>query len=330
MIPTRERKTTRRKPVRPSLVVSGCPDVARDPKSLLAALRPLGDSSSILEHASHCPSCFAKIKELFLTTAADEHDPIHRLFDGLNCALYRLAKSILAAAHDGVPDFSFDHEPGPIQSVVHEAEERLGVLAEYSEGSTTRSQAAMTVKMLVEDAARGGTPDPLVAEQLLRRSVSLGGRFGLDAANLLGFLRARAGDLDGAELLFRAVIERTARDSYESETQAHAMNNLTTVHVGRGNLRLAILWCERSLMLKERLGLDARTNYLNLIFFWLEHRTSYGLDRARHYLRVLLGQEGGKAYLVASIAHPHYAEGVKHLRAAGFDREFPELAVGRK
>jgi hypothetical protein len=329
MIPTRERKIAPRK-TKDRLPTSGCPDVARDPKSLLAALRPLGDSSSILEHASNCQACFGKIKELFLTTSPDEHDPIHRLFDGLNSALYRLAKSILVAANDGVPDFAFDREPGPIDTVVREAGERLDVLAEYSEGSTLRSAAAVAVKTLVDEAAHVGAPDARVAEQLLKRSVSLGGRFGLDAANLLGFLRARTGDYDGAELLFRAVIERTARDSYESETQAHAMNNLTTVHIGRGNLRLAILWCERSLMLKERLGLDARTNYLNLMFFWIEHGTSYGTDRARHYLRVLLGLEGGKAYLTKSILQPQYAEGVKHLRTAGFDREFPELAVARR
>ncbi|MFG0317506.1 MAG: hypothetical protein ACF8XB_09545, partial [Planctomycetota bacterium JB042] len=124
--------------------------------------------------------------------------------------------------------------------------------------------------------------------------------------------------------------ERPASDRYERETQAHAMNNLTGVHLGRGDVKSAILWCERSLMLKERLGLDARTNYVNLLFFWLEQKTAYGHDRARHYLRQLLFLEGGQDHLEATLATKSYESPVQAFRAAGLDKEFPEIKLPPK
>lgn len=304
-----------------------CPASTTDLKSLLAALRPLGDSGAIERHAATCPSCFTRLGDLLLATAPDESDPIHRIVDGLNQSLYRLAKAVLkdvkAASAQG---FCFDCVPGSADVAASEALDRLSALDEYCEGRIARSGEAAPLKRLIEESS-ATAKDPGLAESILKRSISIGGRHGLDAANLLGFLRYKEGDLDGAELLFNTVIERAPRDSYERETQAHAMNNLTGVCMGRSDLKSAILWCERSLMLKERLGLDASSNYLNLLLFWIDQSTTYGLERARHFLRIMLLQDGGREYLEQTLATEGYETSVAALRRHGLDREFPELTL---
>ncbi len=223
--------------------------------------------------------------------------------------------------------FCFDLSPSGIEAAASEASERLSALDEYTEGRTSRSGEAASLLELIGRTRQESPPGPELAESILRRAIAVGGRYGLDAANLLGYIRYRRGDLDGAELLFTTVLERRALDRYERETQAHAMNNLTGVHLERHDLQSAILWCERSLMLKERLGLDARTNYLNLLFFWLENGTAYGLERARHYLRTVLLLDDGKRYLEETIAQPSYEVALARFRRVGLDKEFPEIQL---
>lgn len=305
-----------------------CPEAMTDLRSLMTAIGPLGDLETLSRHSARCPTCFARLRDLFFATAPDASDPAHRLVDGLNQALYRLAKAVLWASSSGAPeDFLFDRSPGEVLAARVEARDRLDALQEYTEGRSARAGTSAALDDQLREVEAGAKPSPELAEAILKRAVSIGGRYGLDAANLLGYLRYRRGDLAGAELLFTTVIRRNAFDSYERETQAHAMNNLTGVYLCRGELKSAILWCERSLMLKERLGIDARSNYVNLMFFWLEHQTSYGVDRARHYLRTLLRQDEGKSYLERALAHPEYLEALVDFRAAGLDREFPEIRL---
>jgi len=307
-----------------------CPQTATDLRSLLTALRPLGDTRSLARHAADCPCCFENLSDLFLATAPDDSDPIHRLVDGLNLSLYRVAKSILADRSDAADAFVFDQAPGDVRIAAKEALDRLEALDEYSEERAGDTDGSTSLRRTLKKMVRGSDLNEATAEQLLRRSIAIGGRFGLDAANLLGFLLYRRGDLDAAELLFTTVIERPAFDAYERETQSHAMNNLTGVYLGRDDVKTAILWCERSLMLKERLALDARTNYVNLIFFWLEQQTAYGHERARHYLRQLLLLDGGKGYLEETLAQSDYESPVLAFRNSGLDKEFPEIELPPK
>ncbi len=305
-----------------------CPEADRDLKDLLRTARPLGDSTELIQHATRCPSCFARLRDLFLATAPDDSDPIHRLIDGLNHAVYRLAKAILATPQNGgAADFRFDQAPGAPAQAAEDALARLTALDEYSNGRSARSSEAAPLKELLKESAGTNAPTTETAEQLLRRSIAIGGRYGLDAANLLGFIHYRNGDLDGAELLFRTVLDHSADNTYERETQAHAMNNLTGVELSRGDLKSAILWCERSLMLKQRLRMDVRSNYLNLCFFWLEQGTPYGIDRARHYVRELLALDDGKKSIEQALASTAYSSCLADFKKHGFDREFPEIAV---
>lgn len=331
---TRERQKSgrarRAEPGRTVTLFGTCPASMTDFKSLLGALRPLGDSSAIARHAGTCPSCLQRLSDLFLATAPEEADPLHRLVDGLNLALYVLAKSALDASRSAATSgFCFDRSPGPLRAAAAEALDRLSALDEYLEGRITRSGEAGPLERLINDAQTPDRPERTgeLAESILRRCIGIGGKYGLDAANLLGFIRYRRGDLPGAERLFSAVLERKCADSYERETQAHAMNNLTGVHAGRGDLKSAVLWCERSLMLKERLGLDVRSNYLNLIFFWLEQGTPYGVERARHYLRSLLVLDGGRPYFEHAVEGEGYAASRAAFRRAGLDKEFPEVKL---
>lgn len=303
------------------------PEVIPDLRSLFSALRPLGDSTPIIQRAIADPVSFARLCDLFLVTAPDEFDPVVRLVDGVNQSLYRLAKAVLRALPETDENFTFDCGPDVVENVAKEALDRLDALAEYSDGSSTGAGDTRLIRQIISDATDRGKLTFDMVETLLKRIISIGGRYGLDAANLLGFMCYRRGDLDAAEILFRTVIERRTSDAYERETQAHAMNNLTGVHSGRDNLKLAILWGERSLMLKERLGLDASTNYLNLLFFWLESATPYAVDRARHYLRTLLSLDDGKLLLESKLASEGYREiAVQYVRS-GLDREFPEVRV---
>lgn len=305
-----------------------CPEANRNLKDLLDTIRPLGDSAQLVQHAAKCPTCFTRLRDLFLATAPDDSDPVHRLIDGLNYALYRLAKALLCAPENGgVADFRFDNAPGSPSQAAEDALSRLVALEEYSNGRSARSGETAPLKQLVSESAKDVNGSLDSADQLLRRSIAIGGRYGLDAANLLGFMRYRHGDLDGAELLFRTVLDRNATDVYERETQAHAMNNLTGVELSRGDLKNAILWCERSLMLKQRLGMDTRSNLLNLIFFWLEHATPYGIDRARHYVRQLLSLDDGKRVMENAFATAGYEACLADFKKHGFDREFPEIAM---
>lgn len=315
----------------PAAYVGPCPATTNDLRALLTALRPLGDTATLSRHASRCPSCFSQLSDLFLATAPDESDPVHRLVDGLNLSLYRVAKSILTERPTPETEgFHFDHAPRSIKETAFDALDRLDALDEYSEGRSASADGAASLRHQLESVRTGKEQGDLRAETLLRRSIAIGGRFGLDAANLLGYILYRRGDLDAAELLFNTIIERPAYGRYERETQAHAMNNLTGVHLGRGDVKNAILWCERSLMLKERLGIDARTNYVNLLLFWLEQQTAYGRDRARHYLRQLLLLEGGKAHFERTLASRGYESPAQTFRASGLDKEFPEIALPPK
>jgi hypothetical protein len=315
----------------PATVTDGaCLADSSDLRQLLAALRPLGQGTTLALHAAHCARCFARLCDLFLATAPAESDPLLRIIDGVNRSVYRLAKALLRDSADpALIAFCFDQTPEAVTSVVAEALDRLAALDEYTEGRSQTSCEASALRLLVTTAA-GDHPecseDDLV-ESLLRRAIGIGGRHGLDAANLLGFLLFTRGDLDGAELLLTTVCRRVAADAYERETQAHAMNNLAGVFVHRGNPRSAILWCERSLMLKERLGLDARTNYLNLVVFWLEQGTTYATERVRHYLRSLLLLERGKDYLERNLRSEPYAATRRRFVDAGFAKEFPEILL---
>jgi hypothetical protein len=302
-------------------------DIA-DLRQLLAMLRPLGQATTLALHAAHCHRCFARLADLFLATAPAESDPLLRIIDGVNASIYRLAKALL---HESDPDvartFCFDKHPDSIDSVATVALDSLDALDDYSEGRTETSCEAKAIKQLVTEARSKSKRNSGLVETLLRRSIAIGGRHALDAANLLGFLRFAKGDLDGAELLFNTVCRRATQDGYERECQAHAMNNLAGVHVRRGEIQNAILWCERSLMLKERLGLDARSNYLNLIVFWLDHSTLYGQERVRHYLRNLLALDAGKAYVEQNLKSDAYRATLERFKQAGLDKDFPELAL---
>lgn len=298
-----------------------------DLRPFFAALRPLGDRSKVIDAAASSPVAFQRVLDLFLATAPEDHDPIHRLTDGVNHSLYRLAKAVLSTLPEGRGTFAFDTRPDAVEAAAQDTLDRLDALCEYSEGSATGPADRTLVGNILEDSRQGSALEFGLVETLLRRSIALGGRYALDAANLLGYLSYRRGDLDGAELLFQTVIDRRAADSYERETQAHAMNNLTGVHVGRGDLRLAILWCERSLMLKEQLGLDGLSNHLNLLFLWIDQATAYGVDRARHYIRRVLATEAGKASLESTLQHPTFRRSVETFRRCGLDQEFPEIAL---
>ena len=304
------------------------PDEIPDLRGLFSALRPLGDSTPIIQRAISDPIAFSRVCDLFLATAPDEYDPVVRLVDGVNHSLYRLAKAILTSlpetGHDG---FTYDSNPDEIETVAKEALDRLEAVTEYSDGHNAGSADARMIRGIIEDSCDQGKLGYDMVETLLKRIISIGGRYGLDAANLLGFIYYRSGDLDAAEILFRTVIERRPADVYERETQAHAMNNLTGVHIGRHNLKQAILWGERSLMLKEGLGLDASTNYLNLLFFWLESATPYALDRARHYLRMLATLDGGRELLERTLLSEGYRNVVEQYTRAGLDKEFPEIRI---
>ncbi len=301
---------------------------AADLRQLLGALRPLGQATTLTLHAAHCPRCFSRLCDLFLATSPAESDPLLRIIDGVNSTVYRLAKSLLRETDESTfRMFCFDQIPAQVDDVASDALDRLDALDEYSEGRTETSCEAKALKQLIVESRSKSKRSFQLVEAVLRRAIAIGGRHALDAANLLGFLRYTKGDLDGAELLFNTVCRRTTNDAYERETQAHAMNNLAGVHVRRGEVQSAILWCERSLMLKERLGLDARSNYLNLIVFWLDHNTAYGHDRIRHYLRSLLLLDGGKAYVEKHLKSPVYENTLAGFKQAGFDREFPELAL---
>ena len=305
-----------------------CPSSTTDFKSLLAALRPLGDSSSVARHAASCTRCFERLCDLFLATTPDAFDPVHRIVDGLNSSLYLLAKALLDAHSErSAGHFAYDHSPIAIKDAADQALDRLSALDEYTEGRVTLSGEAAPLQQLILEAGRATKQPRELVETILKRAITIGGRYGLDAANLLGFLRYQHGDLENAELLFSTVIERKPVDGYERETQAHAMNNLTGVHLGLGDLKSAILWCERSLMLKERLGLDSRSNFVNLLFFWLKQNTAYGLDRARHYLRTLLALDGGRRYFEQTVITEGYESAVADLRRSGIDREFPEVSL---
>ena len=308
-----------------------CPSSTTDFKSLLAAVRPLGDSDTVARHAANCPCCFDRLCDLFLATASDDSDPIHAIVDGFNGSFYRLAKALLEARPDLAPDhFTYDQTPMAVSNAVELALDRLNALDEYSDGRITLSGEAAPLQQLIRDASLSPKQPVALAETILKRSISIGGRHGLDSANLLGFLRYRQGDLENAELLFTTVIDRRPVDGYERETQAHAMNNLTGVHLGLGDLKSAILWCERSVMLKERLGIDCRSNYVNLLFFWLEQGTAYGLARARHYLRTLIAVDSGKQYLEKVVRQDGYDAVLEKFRKNGLDREFPELSLPPK
>jgi len=311
-----------------STLGADCPSSTIDFKGLLAALRPLGDSSSVARHAVDCPRCFERLCDLFLATTPDAFDPMHRMVDGFNSSLYLLAKALLEAHSEGTTrHFSYDHSPIEVQGAVDQALDRLSALDEYTEGRITLSGEAAPLQQLILESAQAPKQPRELAETILKRAISIGGRYGLDAANLLGFMRYQHGDLENAELLFSTVIERRPVNGYERETQAHAMNNLTGVHLGLGDVKSAILWCERSLMLKERLGLDSRSNYVNLLFFWLEQNTAYGLDRARHYLRTLLALDGGKQYFEETVRKDGYDGALATLRGSGLDLEFPEVSL---
>ena len=329
-MPIERSRTRSPEAIAPASFGGPCPRTATDLRALLTALRPLGDTRSLARHAADCPCCFTHLSDLFLATAPDESDPVHRLVDGLNLSLYRVAKAILSGRPGGADAFVFDQEPGDVRAAAKEALDRLEALDEYSEERSGDTDGSSSLRRTLKAIVRGSERNETQAEHLLRRSIAIGGRFGLDAANLLGFLLYRRGDLDQAELLFTTVIERPAFDRYERETQAHAMNNLTGVHLGRSDVKSAILWCERSLMLKERLAIDARTNYVNLMFFWLEQNTAYGHERARHYLRQLLTLDGGKEYLEQTLAQTGYESPVLAFRNAGLDKEFPEIALPPK
>ncbi|MFH0944345.1 MAG: tetratricopeptide repeat protein [Planctomycetota bacterium] len=325
--------TPRQRPER-SRVDSGpslgytCPSSTTDFKSLLAAVRPLGDTDTVARHAANCPGCFDRLCDLFLATAPDDSDPIHAIVDGFNGSFYLLAKALLDARPDRAPaHFTYDQSPMAVNDAVEVALDRLSALDEYSDGRITLSGEAAPLQQLIRDASLSPRQPAALAETILKRSISIGGRHGLDSANLLGFLRYQQGNLENAKLLFTTVIDRQPVDGYERETQAHAMNNLTGVHLGLGDLKSAILWCERSLMLKERLGIDSRSNYVNLLFFWLEQGTAYGLARARHYLRTLIAVDSGKQYLEKTVRQDGYDGVLEKLHRSGLDREFPELSL---
>lgn len=297
-------------------------------RHMLSALRPLGDASAISRHAASCPRCFAKVRDLFLATLPPESDPVHRIFDGVNGALYRLAKSTLKTSDDrALAAFAFDEVPEEVDATAAAALDRLDALDEYTEGRTHRSQDTTQLLGLIKAAQQRNRPGPALTENLLQSSIAIGGRYGLDAANLLGYLRFLRGDYEGAELLFNTVLEHPAADAYEQETHAHTMNSLAGVYANRGDLKNAILWCERSLMLKERLGLDARANYMNLVVFWLDHKTPYARDRVRHFVRTLLQAEGGKEWLESTLRSPGYENALARFRELELDREFPEAAT---
>lgn len=302
-------------------------DVA-DLRQLLAELRPLGQATTLTLHAAHCHRCFARLCDLFLATAPAESDPLLRIIDGVNASVYRLSKSLMRETDAELArHFCFDRIPEAVDAVASDALDRLGALDEYSEGRTESSCEAKALKHLIVDSRAKAKRTPELVESLLRRAIGIGGRHALDAANLLGFIRFAKGDLDEAELLFNTVCRRSTTDAYERETQAHAMNNLAGIHARRGDVRSAILWSERSLMLKERLGIDARSNFLNLIVFWLEHDTDYGHERVRHYLRSLMLLDGGKSYLERNLQNESYRGTLERFRGVGFDREFPELRL---
>lgn len=314
--------TTRRNTDRSCLA-----DVA-DLRQLLAELRPLGQATTLTLHAAHCRRCFARLCDLFLATAPPESDPLLRIIDGVNASVYRLSKSLLRETDEELAAcFCFDRIPEAVDAVANDALDRLGALDEYSEGRTESSCEAKALKQLIVEARTKPKRTPALVEALLRRAIEIGGRHALDAANLLGFIRFAKGDLDEAELLFNTVCRRKTADAYERETQAHAMNNLAGIHSRRGDVQSAILWSERSLMLKERLGIDARSNFQNLIVFWLEHDTAYGHDRVRHYLRSLMLLDGGKAYLENNLKSDGYRAVLERFRRAGLDKEFPELRL---
>lgn len=299
-----------------------------DLRLLLGALRPLGQATTLTLHAAHCPRCFARLCDLFLATAPAESDPLLRIIDGVNSAVYRLAKALLSEIdNDAYRMFCFDQVPNSVENAADEALDRIAALDEYTEGRTEGSCEAKALRALILESRIKNLRTMSLVEAILKRAITIGGRHALDGANLLGFLRLLNGDLDGAELLFTTVCQRQTNDLYERETQAHAMNNLAGVHVRRGQTQSAILWSERSLMLKERLGIDARSNYLNLITFWLETSTAYAQERIRHYLRCLLLLEGGKTYLERNFKTEAYRTAMQRFRRAGFDKEFPEIAI---
>lgn len=298
-----------------------------DLRPLFAALRPLGNNGPVIERAVKDPVAFQRVLDLFLATAPEEFDPVHRLIDGVNHSLYRLAKAVLSTIRAGEGTFAFDRSPDTVESAAKDALDRLDALCEYSEGSATDPADRNLIREILEDSRQGEALDFDIVETLLRRSIALGGRFALDAANLLGFLCYRRGDLDNAELLFQTVIERKAADNYERETQAHAMNNLTGIYVGRGDLGQAILWCERSLMLKEQLGLDGLSNHMNLLFLWIDQATAYGVERARNYIRRVLATSTGKATLQGTFKQRTFRKSLEAFRRCGFDKEFPEIAL---
>lgn len=307
---------------------AGSVELIPDLRPLLTALGPLGDDSPVVERAVRDPVAFERVLDLFLATAPEDSDPVQRLADGLNLALYRLAKAVLAAlpASKDTP-FTFDRSPEPIERCVAEARDRIDALAEYTEGHSTDPADRHLIEQVAADMTDPESLEFGLVETILRRCIALGGRHGLDAANLLGFLCYQRGDLDQAELLFRAVIDHEPRDGYERETLAHAMNNLTGVFVGRGDPQSAILWCERSLMLKEQLGLDALSNYLNLLFLWMEQGTAYGRERSRHYIRKLLSTGGGQAALEATLARRAYERARRAFVLSGLHKEFPEVRL---
>jgi len=298
-----------------------------DLRPLFTALRPLGNKAPVIERAAKDPIAFQRILDLFLATAPEEHDPVHRLIDGVNHSLYRVAKAVLSTIPDGEGAFSFDRSPDTVEAAAKDALDRLDALCEYSEGTATDPADRNLIQGILEDFRQGEALDFDIVETLLRRSIALGGRFALDAANLLGFLCYRRGDLDNAELLFQTVIERKAENNYERETQAHAMNNLTGICVGRGDIGQAILWCERSLMLKEQLGLDGLSNHMNLLFLWIDQATSYGVERARHFIRRVLATATGKTTLQSTLQQRAFKKSLDAFRRCGLDKEFPEIAL---
>ena len=322
MTPASEPQPTPTEEKRPDL----CPAETTDLRALLLALRPLGEREAFACHAASCPRCFDRVADLFLLTAPDSSDPVHRLLDGLARSLYELAKAHLSGSATP-PPFRFDARPGEPAKIVADALDRLDALAEHTDGRSESLPTSRSLRSLLSEIGESHQDRGQTARSLLDWCVTLGGPHGLDAANLLGFLALEDGELDRAERFFRALVERSAGDRYERETQAHAMNNLAGVRARRGDLRGAILWAERSLLLKERLGLDARTNWVNLLAFWLHYGTVYGVERARHATRRLLALDGGREWLRDLLLSAPYADTLAAVRRCGLDREFPELRL---
>lgn len=318
---SRQRQRTQTRPAPPP----DCRTAPSDPRDLLRALKPLGGGEDFAEHAASCPECFDRAAQLLLLTAEETCDPHRGLLDGLAHCLYEMAKAAVRAAPRPV-SFRFDDPPPPLDESVGQTEAALEALAEYTDGASERCGEARSMRRLLADVRRGASLESIVREAL-GRALALGGPHGLDAANLLGFLALERGDLEEAERMFRTVIERPAASRYERETQAHAMNNLAGVLARRQRTADAILWAERSLLSKERLGLDTRTNWVNLLVFWLEHGTAYGVERSRAALRALLALDGGREWLAELLAREEYRGTVDRLRLRGLDREFPEVRL---